>query len=92
MTYLAEAQAAKAAEVLDKRWREREKGHIQETGATSLPPTWFALRQPDGLQGPQGKLPRYRSAADSQTLELSIPMATLLIGKSIAMIAEIHLL
>ena len=46
--------------MLDKRWRQREKQYVQETGAKSLPPAWFELREPDGLLGPQGKLPRYR--------------------------------
>ncbi len=45
---------------MDKRWRERLKQHAQETGTTSLPPTWFTLREPDGLKGPRGALPRYR--------------------------------
>lgn len=54
------AQAAAAYRVLDKRWRERLKEHAQETGKTSLPPTWFTLREPDGLKGPRGSLPRYR--------------------------------
>ena len=53
-------QAAKVADVLDERWREREKQYIKETGATSLPPLFFELREPDGLTGPQKKTPRYR--------------------------------
>ena len=53
-------QAAKVADVLDKRWREREKEYINKTGATSLPPLFFELREPDGLTGPQKKIPRFR--------------------------------
>ena len=53
-------QAAKVADLLDKRWREREKQYTEESGATSLPPLFFELREPDGLSGPQKKVPRYR--------------------------------
>ena len=56
----APAQAAAAYGVLDKRWRARLKQHAQETGATSLPPTWFTLREPHSLKGPRGSLPRFR--------------------------------
>ena len=55
-------QAAKVAETLNKRMKVREKQYIKETGANSLPPAWFTLRQPDGLIGPRGPLPRFRSA------------------------------
>ena len=58
-------QASKAQDVLDKRWRQREKQCVQETGAKSLPPAWFELREPDGLLGPQGKFPRYRYHPDN---------------------------
>ena len=35
--YLLECvQAAKVADTLDKRWRPRERQHIQQTGDTSL--------------------------------------------------------
>jgi hypothetical protein len=53
-------QASKVQDVLDKRWRLREKQHVQKTGAKSLPPAWFELREADGLLGPQGKIPRHR--------------------------------
>ena len=55
-------QAAKVAETLDKRAKVREKQYIKQTGATSLPPAWFTVRAPDGLLGPRGPLPRFRSA------------------------------
>lgn len=57
---LGGVQAAKVADLLDKRWREREKQYTEETGATSLPPLFFVLREPDGLSGSQKKIPRYR--------------------------------
>ena len=58
-----QTQAAAAYKVMDKRWRERLKQLAQDSGKTSLPPTWFTLREPDGLKGPRGSLPRYRCSA-----------------------------
>ena len=58
--YQLHVQATAAFRVLDRRWRDRLKEHTRVTGATSLPPTWFTLRHPDGLLGPQGSEPRFR--------------------------------
>ncbi|CAL5227335.1 g10278 [Coccomyxa viridis] len=54
------AQAAKVAERLNKHLKEREKQYIRQTGATSLPPAWFTLREPNGLSETRGSLPRFR--------------------------------
>ncbi|CAK0756222.1 hypothetical protein CVIRNUC_002437 [Coccomyxa viridis] len=53
-------QAARLFGLLDQRWRERAMQLNKLTGATSLPPTWFTLRKPDGLEGPRSKESRYR--------------------------------
>ena len=55
-------QAAAAKEVLDARWRGGEAEHCAKTGAQSLPPRWFVLRSPDGLQRPHGEGLRFRHA------------------------------
>ena len=60
-------QAAKVAELLNKQLKEREKQYIKKTGATSLQPAWFTLREPNGLSGPRGSLPRFRSAPVTDT-------------------------
>ena len=56
-------QAAEVAELLKKRLKVRETEHVKQADATSLPPTWFALREPDGLSGARASLPRFRSAS-----------------------------
>ena len=53
-------QAARLFGLLDQRWRNHAMQLNELTGATSLPPTWFTLRKPDGLEGPRGKESRYR--------------------------------
>ena len=55
-------QAAAGKEALDARWRRREAEYCARTGADSLPPRWFELRAPDGLQRPYGEGLRYRHA------------------------------
>ena len=66
-------QAAKVAELLKKRLKVREEQHIKQTDATSLPPAWFALREPDGLSGARASLPRFRSAPLSETKAYCLP-------------------
>ena len=53
-------QAARLFGLLDQRWRDRAMQLNKLTGATSLPPTWFTLRKPDGLEGPRSEESRYR--------------------------------
>ncbi|EIE26339.1 hypothetical protein COCSUDRAFT_58876 [Coccomyxa subellipsoidea C-169] len=54
------AKAAAGKDILEARWRAREREHCQKTGDTSLPPRWFELREADGLSRQQGSSPRFR--------------------------------
>lgn len=67
-------QAAKVAELLKKRLKVREDQHIKQTDTTSLPPAWFALREPGGLSGARASLPRFRSAPLTKTKAYCLPL------------------
>ncbi|BDA41103.1 Oxysterol-binding protein-related protein 1A [Coccomyxa sp. Obi] len=54
------AQAAAGKEMLERRWRQRERKHCERTGDTSLPPRWFQLREGADLMKPHGKTLRFR--------------------------------